>query len=130
MLLDGYYHLCQLILCTVRIVSRRVRKLIFNINIDRFFSAFLIKFQIQFVYTPRHTYGLARGKDWLHRKKEKNAILIELVGVVGELVAFISFLSLSVSVFLESLKHVFDIIVVYPSREKNNSIVLTAHGKG
>lgn len=89
MLLDGYYHLCQLILCTVRIVSRR----------------------IQFVYTPRHTYGLAR------------------VGVVGELVAFVSFLSLSVSVFLESLKHVFDIIVVYPSREKNNSIVLTAHGK-
>jgi len=24
MLLDGYYHLCQAILCTVRIVSRRV----------------------------------------------------------------------------------------------------------
>ncbi|CAF4478189.1 unnamed protein product, partial [Rotaria magnacalcarata] len=23
MLLDGYYHLCQAILCTVRIVSRR-----------------------------------------------------------------------------------------------------------
>ncbi|CAF4993653.1 unnamed protein product, partial [Rotaria socialis] len=38
MLLDGYYHLCQAILCTVRIVSRR----------------------IQFTYTSRQTYGLAR----------------------------------------------------------------------
>lgn len=52
------------------------------------------------------------------------------MGVFGELVAFVSFLSLSISVFLESLKHVFDIIVVFPLKEKNTSVILTAHGKG
>ncbi|CAF3591783.1 unnamed protein product [Rotaria sordida] len=88
MLLDGYFHLCQAILCTVRIVSR----------------------QIQFTYTPRYTYGLAR------------------VGVVGELVAFVSFLSLSVSVFLESLKHIIDVIFVIPKQESNSSKLHTAHG--
>ncbi|CAF2770421.1 unnamed protein product [Rotaria sp. Silwood2] len=89
MLLDGYFHLCQAILCTVRIVSR----------------------QIQFTYTPRHTYGLAR------------------VGVVGELVAFISFISLSVSVFLESVKHLVDVIFIIPKQESNSSKVYTAHGR-
>ncbi|CAF0959064.1 unnamed protein product [Adineta steineri] len=88
MLLDGYYHLCQAILCTVRIVSQR----------------------IQFTYTSRHTYGLAR------------------VGVVGELVAFISFFSLSISVFLESIKHLVDVIFVIPERETNSSTLFTAHG--
>ncbi|CAM4740320.1 unnamed protein product [Rotaria magnacalcarata] len=88
MLLDGYYHLCQAILCTVRIVSRR----------------------IQFTYTSRHTYGLAR------------------VGVVGELVAFISFLSLSVSVFLESVKHLIDVVFILPQRENNSTALFTAHG--
>ncbi|CAF1275302.1 unnamed protein product [Didymodactylos carnosus] len=70
-----------------------------------------ILFQIQFTYTPRHTYGLAR------------------VGVVGELIAFISFCSLSVSVFMESIKHVIDIIFVLPRREYNSTI-FTAHGHG
>ena len=56
--------------------------------------------------------------------------MIGLVGVVGELVAFVSFLALSLSVFLESLKHVFDIVVIYPSKEENASITLTAHGSG
>lgn len=88
MLLDGYYHLCQAILCTVRIVSLR----------------------IQSVYTSRHTYGLAR------------------VGVVGELVAFVSFLSLSVSVFLETVKHLIDVVFIIPKRESNSSKVLSAHG--
>ncbi|CAM4804974.1 unnamed protein product [Rotaria magnacalcarata] len=88
MLLDGYYHLCQAILCTVRIVSRR----------------------IQFTYTSRQTYGLAR------------------VGVVGELVAFVSFLSLSISVFLESIKHLIDVVFIIPKRESNSSAIFTAHG--
>ncbi|CAF1321650.1 unnamed protein product [Rotaria sordida] len=88
MLLDGYYHLCQAILCTVRIVSPL----------------------IQYTYTSRHTYGLAR------------------VGVVGELVAFVSFLSLSISVFLESIKHIVDVIFVIPKRESNSSALFTAHG--
>lgn len=88
MLLDGYYHLCQAILCAVRIVSVR----------------------IQFTYTARHTYGLAR------------------VGVVGELVAFISFLSLSISVFLETVKHLIDVVFIIPKREFNSSKVLSAHG--
>ncbi|CAF1049568.1 unnamed protein product [Rotaria sp. Silwood1] len=88
MLLDGYYHLCQAILCTVRIVSPL----------------------IQYTYTSRHTYGLAR------------------IGVVGELVAFISFLSLSISVFLESIKHIIDVLFVIPKRETNSSALFTAHG--
>ncbi|CAF3055391.1 unnamed protein product [Rotaria sp. Silwood2] len=88
MLLDGYYHLCQAILCTVRIVSPL----------------------IQYTYTSRHTYGLAR------------------VGVVGELVAFVCFLSLSISVFLESIKHIIDVVIVIPKRESNSSALFTAHG--
>ncbi|UJR36563.1 hypothetical protein I4U23_029282 [Adineta vaga] len=89
-LLDGYYHLCQAILCTVRIASQR----------------------IQLTYTPRYTYGLVR------------------VGVVGELVAFVGFFSLSISVFLESLKHLYDVTFVIPKQEKNCSVTYTAHGHG
>ena len=51
------------------------------------------------------------------------------VGVVGELVAFIAFLSLSISVFLESLKHIIDIIFVIPKQESNSTILFTAHGE-
>ncbi|CAF0998217.1 unnamed protein product [Adineta steineri] len=86
-LLDGYYHLCQAILCTVRIVSRL----------------------IQFTYTSRHTYGLAR------------------IGVLGELVAFIGFISLSISVFLESIKHLVDVIFVIPQQENNSTVLHAAH---
>lgn len=56
--------------------------------------------------------------------------LIYSVGVVGELVAFISFLSLSVSVFLESVKHLIDVIFIIPRRESNATALFTAHGHG
>jgi len=48
-----------------------------------------------------------------------------LVGVVGELVAFIAFFSLSISVFLESIKHIIDVVFVIPNRENNSA----THGK-
>jgi hypothetical protein len=47
---------------------------------------------------------------------------------VGELVAFISFFSLSISVFLESMKHIIDVIFLIPKGD--NSTVFTAHGHG
>lgn len=50
--------------------------------------------------------------------------------MVGELVAFISFLSLSVSVFLESVKHLIDVVFIIPRRESNASALFTAHGHG
>ncbi|UJR09553.1 hypothetical protein I4U23_013789 [Adineta vaga] len=87
LLLDGYYHLCQAILCTVRIISKL----------------------IQSKFTSRHTYGLAR------------------IGVVGELVAFICFISLSISVFLESIKHLIDVVFLIPQQEKNTTSLPTAH---
>ena len=59
-----------------------------------------------------------------------DSILWILVGVVGELVAFISFLSLSISVFLESIKHLIDVVVFIPKRENESTLVLTAHGHG
>jgi hypothetical protein len=49
---------------------------------------------------------------------------------VGELVAFVSFLSLSISVFLESVKHLVDILIVFPQRENGSDVLLTAHGDG
>jgi hypothetical protein len=48
-----------------------------------------------------------------------------LVGVVGELVAFIAFFSLSISVFLESMKHIIDVVFVIPKGENNSA----THGK-
>ncbi|CAF0941425.1 unnamed protein product [Adineta ricciae] len=87
LLLDGYYHLCQAILCTVRIVSQL----------------------IQYRCTARHTYGLAR------------------IGVLGELVAFICFIALSVSVFFESIKHVVNVIFVNSQRENNSTSLFSAH---
>lgn len=50
--------------------------------------------------------------------------------MVGELVAFISFLSLSVSVFLESVKHLIDVIFILPQRESHGEEKLKAHGHG
>ena len=55
---------------------------------------------------------------------------MRLVGVVGELVAFVSFLSLSVSVFLEMLKHLVDVVFIIPTRENNSLTLLTPHGNG
>ena len=52
------------------------------------------------------------------------------MGVVGELVAFISFLSLSISVFLESVKHMSDVIFAIPKQENNHSDLYTGHGHG
>jgi hypothetical protein len=49
---------------------------------------------------------------------------------VGELVAFIAFFSLSISVFLESIKHIIDVIFVIPKQESNSTILFTAHGHG
>lgn len=50
--------------------------------------------------------------------------------MVGELVAFISFLSLSVSVFLESVKHLIDVVFIIPKQESNSEEIFTAHGHG
>ena len=52
------------------------------------------------------------------------------VGVVGEVIAFIAFLSLSISVFSESIKHMIDVMFIIPQRESDDAAWFTAHGYG
>ena len=56
--------------------------------------------------------------------------VVPSVGVVGEVIAFIAFLSLSITVFLESIKHMVDVAFIIPKRESDDAARFTAHGHG
>ena len=59
-----------------------------------------------------------------------NFLTLSLVGVLGELVAFICFIALSVSVFFESIKHVINVIFVNSQRENNSTSSFPVHNHG